>query len=478
MRGHYQMLINGEHADAADGDTLATIDPATGLELARVPRGGREDVDRAVRAANAESVRWSALPGRERARLLNRLADALMSAQDELAATETRDNGKPLAQSRNDVKVAAQYFAYYAGLADKLEGRHIPLEGGAFAFTEYKPYGVVGIVVPWNAPINQAARSAAPALAAGNTVVIKPAEDTPLSAIRLAEIATEIGFPAGVLNVVTGYGREAGQFLVEHEMVRMISFTGSVETGRHIGRVAADRVVPVTLELGGKSANIVFADADLAEVAKTIGGTIVKNAGQVCSAATRVLVQREAVDELLAATSEQLAGLTSGPGIEDPALGPLVSRRQMERVLDYVRIGDEEGAVRVAGGQRLQTDATRNGFFVAPTIFRDVRPEMTISQEEIFGPVVAVIAFDTEDDAVRIANGTRYGLTAGVVTKDIARAFRVASRMEAGQVFINRWHAGGIETPFGGYKHSGIGREKGADAIHHYSQLRTTIVAP
>ncbi len=476
MTEYRPMLIDGAHADAVSGARLTSYDPATGLPLAEVPRGGREDVERAVRSAERASASWAGLPGRERARLLLSLSAALRADQEELAATETRDNGKPLSQSRGDVGVAADYFAYYAGLADKIEGQHIPLDGGAFAFTEHKPYGVVGIVVPWNAPLNQAARSAAPALAAGNVVVIKPAEDTPLTALRLAELASSVGFPDGVVNVVTGLGAEAGQQLVEHEAVRMISFTGSVQTGRHIGRIAANRVVPVTLELGGKSANIVFADADLDDVARSIRATVVKNAGQVCSAATRVLVQREVVDDLLAATKQVLAGVTAGPGIDDPALGPLVSGKQLDRVLDYVRIGSEEGAIAVLGGERLRTEGTRDGYFMAPTVFRDVRPEMTIGQEEIFGPVVAVVAFDDEDEAVRIANGTRYGLAAGVVTRDLARAFRVAGRMEAGQVFVNRWHAGGVQTPFGGYKDSGLGREKGSSAIHHYTQVRTTVV--
>ncbi len=478
MPTYHPMFIDGHAVDALSGETIESIDPSTGEAFATIPRGRMEDVRRAVDSSVAAWSVWRSMPARERSRLLGRLAEAILLEQDNLAWLETMDNGKPISQSYNDVKVAAQYFDYYAGLTDKLEGHHIPLDDGAFAFTEYEPYGVVGIIVPWNAPINQAARSAAPALAAANTVVIKPAEDTSLSAIRVAELAISVGIPAGVINVVTGYGAEAGQCLIEHEAVRMLSFTGSVDTGRHIGRIAADRMIPVTLELGGKSANIVFPDADAAKVAESIRQTTVKNAGQVCSAATRVLVHRDFVDEVVEATRASFAGVTAGAGVDDPALGPLVSQKQMNRVLDYIRLGSDEGASLVIGGHRMRSERTARGFFVEPTLFRNVGREMTIAQEEIFGPVVAIIAFDDEDDAVAIANGTRYGLTAGVMTNDIDLAFRIGRRLEAGQVFINRWHAGGIQTPFGGYKYSGVGREKGSDAIKHYAQVRTTVVAP
>jgi aldehyde dehydrogenase (NAD+) len=477
MTTTFSMIIDGEQVAAVSGESISTIDPSDGQEIARVPRAGREDIDRSVLAAQRASHSWRGLAAKERARRLGRLADLLLDHQEELAELETRDNGKPLSQSRNDVAVAARYFAYYAGLADKLEGIHIPLDDGAFAFTEHEPYGVVAIIVPWNAPINQAARSAAPALAAANTIIIKPAEDTPLTAIRLAALALEAGLPAGTLNVVTGYGHEAGRFLTEHGGVRMISFTGSVETGRAIGRVAADRIVPVTLELGGKSANIVFPDADAEKVAGSIAQTIVKNAGQVCSAATRVLVHRDVVDDVVQAAVRALSTVTIGAGMTDPDLGPLISRKQMERVLGYIAAGENEGAIRLTPALAPDGATDGKGFFVAPTLFRDVRNDMSIGQDEIFGPVVSVIAFDTEVEAVQLANASRYGLTAGVVTRDIDRAFRIARQLEAGQVFINKWHAGGVETPFGGYKDSGLGREKGADAIKHYTQTRTTVVS-
>ena len=395
---------------------------------------------------------------------------------EELARLETLDNGKPLNQSKADVAGAARYFEYYAGVADKIDGRQIPQDASHIAYTVHEPYGVTAHILPWNSPIAVAARSVAPALAAGNAVVIKPAEETPLSALWLAEKAIEVGFPPGVLNVVTGYGAEAGQALSAHPLVRKISFTGSVETGRLVVRTAAENIVPVGLELGGKSANVIFEDADLDAVVASVVRTVTKSAGQVCSAAARLLVDASIADVVTQKIVDTLSKLSTGPGLDDPDIGPLVSAGQMERVLGYIDDGRLAGAAVTLGGSRVQDDGLRDGFFVQPTLFTKVDPAMRIAREEIFGPVVCLIPFSTEEEAVQVANGTEYGLAAGVYTRDLSRALRMAKALEAGQVFVNEFGAGGVDTPFGGYKHSGWGREKGLEALEHYTQLKTVII--
>lgn len=478
LRERYDLFIDGRATPPALGGYFSTFDPATGAPLSEVARGSREDIDAAAQSAKralADSA-WIDCKPHERGRMLARLAASLIARVDELAIVETLDTGKPLSQARGDVLGAARYFEYFGGLADKIEGSQIPLGSSHVAFTALEPYGVLGIIVPWNAPINQAARSLAPALAAGNAVILKPAEETPLTGVRLAELALDAGFPAGVVNVVTGYGDEAGQALTEHPLVRKIFFTGSVETGQRIVKTTADQVVPVSLELGGKSANVIFPDADLTVVADSILRTVTKNAGQICSAATRVLASVGIIDELIDRTSRALSSITVGPGIDDPMLGPLVSEKQMERVLRYIDDGRREGATAVVGGARYSDERLRTGYFVQPTIFRNVDTKMRIAQEEIFGPVVCVIPFVTEDEAVATANETAYGLVAGVYTRDIGRALRMARSLEAGQVFINDYQAGGVETPFGGYKQSGWGREKGLEAIKHYTQIKTVVI--
>ena len=473
----FRMIIGGEAVGAADGATFATIDAADGRVLTEVPRGRAADIDAAVRSAHAafRDPAWAGLKPFQRGRLVHRLGELMLEAEQELAILETLDTGKPLSQSIGDVRGAARYCEYYAGVADKLEGTHIPLGPGEFGIGTHEPYGVVGIIVPWNSPINQAARSLAPALVTGNVAVLKPAENTPLTAIRLAELALAAGLPPGVVNVVTGYGVEAGQPLVEHDLVRKVSFTGSVATGQHIAGIAATRLIPSSLELGGKSACLVFPDADLDAVVSSMVGTVTRNAGQVCSAATRIVAHEQIVAPLLDRVRTAMESITIGPGLQDLMLGPVVSEVQMDRVLDLIEDGRRAGAVVVTGGGRADGPDLGSGYFIAPTVFASVRPDMRIAQEEIFGPVIATLPFQTESEAVEIANGTDYGLAAGVYTKDFDRAMRVSQGLEAGQVFVNRYLAGGVETPFGGYKKSGWGREKGLAALADYTQLRTTI---
>ncbi len=473
----YSMIIDGQPVHALSGEMFATIDPATGQVIAEVPRGSKADVDRAVEVAEAafRSGPWRDLKPFERGRMVHTLGEILLKNLDEMAALESLDTGKPLRQATTDIRVSARYLEYYAGLADKVEGTRTSLGVGKFAASSREPYGVVGIIVPWNSPINQAARSLAPALAGGNTAVIKPAENTPLSAIRLAELALEAGIPPGVVNVVTGYGDEAGHALADHPLVQKISFTGSVATGIHVARVAAERIVPSSLELGGKSACLVFEDADLSAVVDSMISTVTQNAGQVCSAATRVVVEAPVVDTLLEMASERMASLTVGHGLTDPMLGPVVSEPQMNRILDLISHGQGEGARVVTGGGRFDDPELASGFFVEPTVLRDVAEDMRVAQEEIFGPVISTLSFSSEDEAIAIANGTEYGLAAGVYTKDFSRAMRVSESLEAGQVFVNEYLSGGVETPFGGYKKSGWGREKGLEAIRDYTQLRTVI---
>ncbi|WP_181780616.1 aldehyde dehydrogenase family protein [Pseudonocardia pini] len=472
MHTSYQPFVDGEPVTATGG-TFVTRNPADGEVLAEVGRGLAADVDAAVRAAERALPAWSRPKPAERGRILLRLAAVLREHADELARLETLDNGQALVQSHGDVETAARYFEFYGGAADKLHGETIPLGADYLSYTVNEPFGVVGFVLPWNAPLNQAARGLGPALATGNVAVVKPAEDTPLTSLELARLALEAGVPPGVLNVVPGYGHEAGAALVEHPGVRKIAFTGSVDTGALIARTAADRLVPVTLELGGKSPNIVFPDADLDAVARSswIGFTF--KSGQVCSAGTRLLVHADVYDDVVERLVTRAAGATLAPGLENPDLGPLATAAQFEKVTGYLELGVEEGAKVAVGGGVPDDPALRAGHFVQPTIFTEVENSMRIAQEEIFGPVLCAIRFTSDEEAVRIANDTRYGLAAGVWTTDLSRAHRVSAQLQSGQVFVNEYFAGGVETPFGGFKSSGYGREKGFEALKHYTQTKT-----
>lgn len=411
---------------------------------------------------------------KERARLLYDMARAIEREADAFAELETRDSGKPLQLSLKETLGTARYFEYYAGIADKLHGEQIPLGPDYVDFTIREPLGVSAQIVPWNMPLNMIGRGVAPALAAGNTVVVKPAEQTSLTALKLSDLFIELGFPPGVYNVVTGYGGEAGAALASHPDIDGITFTGSVVTGRRIMQAAAEHIKPVVLELGGKSPHIIFADADLDLAAAEVVKGIYSNAGQICSAGSRLLVEERIREPLLERVITRSRQVRVGPGMARPDMGPLVSAEHYERVNGYIEIGRREGARVLTGGGR-PADLER-GYFVAPTVFDEVTGDMRIAQEEIFGPVLAALTFRDEEEALAIANGTPYGLVAGIFTNDINRALRLAGAIRAGQIYINEYYAGGEETPFGGTGQSGFGREKGLATLQGYTQIKNVAI--
>ncbi len=471
----HKLFIDNAWTDAAGGATFPTIDPATEEPLAEVARGGPADIDRAVEAAaRAMKGPWARLAPAERGALLFRLADALAREREALARLETLDVGKPLRDSLGDIDGVVATLRYNAGAADKMEGDTIPLGPGVIDFTLLEPLGVTAHIVPWNFPLGMAMRSLAPALAAGCTAVLKPAEQSPLSALRLAELAAEAGLPAGVLNVVTGFGEEAGEALVRHPLVRGISFTGSVETGRRILAAAAPGIKPAVLELGGKNPMILLADADLDRaVADALAGSF-ENCGQVCSSASRYLLHPAIREDFLDRLTAKAQALRIGPGLEDPDLGPIVSREQYERVTGYIARGEAEGARLRTGGRRPRH--LQRGYFIEPTIFDRADPSAAIAREEIFGPVGVAIDIKYEEEAVAIANGLGYGLAAGIYTSDISRALGLARRIEAGSVWINGWWMGGVQAPTGGVKESGIGRERGLAGLRNYLQVKNVAI--
>ncbi|QHS17008.1 aldehyde dehydrogenase family protein [Halopenitus persicus] len=465
------LFIDGDWTTASTDERFATIDPATETEITTVAAATAEDVDRAVTAARESVPAWRSKSPAERSRIVHAVADRIRDAADELAAIESRDQGKPLAQARDDVAAAARYFEYYAGAADKLEGDSIPLEEGSLNLTTREPYGVSGQIIPWNFPLSITARGLAPALVAGNTVVVKPAPTTPLSALSLAEICSDAGVPDGVVNVVTG-GAEPGAALSSHEDVDQLTFTGSVPTGEAVMRSAAETITPVTLELGGKNPAVVLSDADLDDAARWIATGIFTNAGQICSAADRAIVHESVYDEFIDRIVDRAESYTLGPGQDDPDMGPLNHAEHFESVLEYVDVGLEEGATLETGGEPLD----RDGHFLRPTVFSDVENDMRIAQEEIFGPVLAVIPFSDREEAVEIANDVEFGLAGGVFSRDVKRALNVARDVDAGSVYVNEWFGGSVETPFGGMAKSGIGREKGFEALDSYLQTKSISV--
>ena len=459
---------------SVSGRTLPVIDPSDGQAFDEIPRSDARDIDAAVQAARTAYDRvWARTSAVERGRLLMKLSQAVAAHADELAALEQRDCGKPTQQARADVLALVRYFEFYAGACDKLHGETIPYQDGYSVLTWREPHGVTGHIIPWNYPMQIFGRSVGGALAAGNACVVKPAEDACLSLIRVAQLAAEAGFPAGVLNIVTGYGHEVGDALARHPGIDHISFTGSPRVGTLIQQVAAERHCPVTLELGGKSPQIVFDDADLDAAIPVIVNAIVQNGGQTCSAGSRLLVHEPLYEALLQRLGHAFEALRVGPAAMDLDVGPLIRASQLERVHGFLDEAKRDGIATVAQG-RIVAEAPAGGYYQAPTLLRDVPVTHRLAQEEVFGPVLSAMAFRDEDHAVELANATHFGLVAGVWTRDGARQFRMARRVRSGQVFINNYGAGGgVELPFGGVKSSGYGREKGFEALYGFTTLKT-----
>ncbi len=472
-----QVFVGGAWRAADSGQTLPLHNPSDGTLLAHIARGNAADVDAAVRAAQAAlDGPWGQLSATERGRVLMAMSAAVLTQVDELARLEALDVGKPLKQGRADAVALARYLEFYAGAADKVMGETIPFANGYTAFTLREPHGVTAHIVPWNYPMQIIGRSVGAALAMGNACVLKPAEEACLTALAFTRIAASAGLPAGALNVVPGLGEEAGAALAAHPGVRHVSFTGSVTVGALIQAAAAKNAVPVTLELGGKSPQLVFDDADLDAALPFLVNAGIQNAGQTCSAASRILVQRGVFDSVVQRMAERYRALRVGPALADPDVGPLISRRQQAVVQGYLSML-REGGLQIATQAPLPADLPAAGCYVAPTLVAGVLATHPIAQQEIFGPVQVVIAFGDEAEAVAIANGTAFGLVAGVWTRDGSRALRLARKLHCGQVFINNYGAGGgIELPFGGVKHSGHGREKGFEALYGFSTLKTVAI--
>ena len=462
---------------SASGRTLPVIDPSDGQPFDELQRSNAADIDSAVRAArDCFDTVWHKVTAAERGRLLYKLSQKIAEHADELTALEQRDCGKPTKQARADALALVRYFEFYAGACDKLHGETIPYQDGYSVFTWREPHGVTGHIIPWNYPMQIFGRSVGGALAAGNVCVVKPAEDACLSLIRVAQLAAEVGFPPGAINIVTGYGHEVGDALARHSGIDHISFTGSPTVGTLIQQVAAERHCPVTLELGGKSPQIVFADADLDAAVPVLINAIVQNAGQTCSAGSRVLIDLAIYEPLLERLGRAFEALRVGPAAMDLDVGPLIRQSQQQRVWDFLSDAQVAGIPMVAQGVVVD-EAPDTGFYQAPTLLRDVPVKHRLAQEEVFGPVLAAMWFRDEDEAVQLANATPFGLVAGIWTANGARQFRMAKRVRSGQVFINSYGAGsGVELPFGGVKSSGYGREKGFEALYGFTTLKTVAV--
>jgi len=473
-----QLFINGEWRDSASGQTLEVVNPATEEVVATVASAEQRDVDAAVAAARAAlDGPWGKLSARERGRLMWKIGDKLMEKADEIARLETLHNGKPIFESRQvELPAAAECFQYYAGWADKIHGETIPVRGNYLTYTLREPVGVVAAIVPWNFPLVLTSWKVAPALACGNTVIIKPASQTPLTALALAEIAQEVGIPPGVINVITGPGSTVGQMIVEHAGIDKIAFTGDTSTGKQIMRGSAETLKQITLELGGKSPNIVFPDADIEAAVRGATTGIFYGKGEVCAAGSRLLVDKSIKDEFIDKVAARAKKMVPGDPMDPKTrLGAISSKKQLENDLRYIEIAKKEGATLVAGGSRADI-GTGKGYFLQPTVFAGVTPEMTIAREEIFGPVLAAIEFADVEEAIARANNSNYGLAAAVWTRDIKKAHYVARKLQAGTVWINTYNVYDTAAPFGGYKQSGFGREMSMHALEHYTQVKTVWV--
>ena len=469
-------FINGQWVDAVKGGTLPVIDPSTGEAFDRLARGSAADVDRAVAAARATlSGAWGRLNATERGRILLKMSELILARAEEFAQLESRDTGKPISQARNDIQVAARYCEFYAGAADKLHGQQIPYLNDFHVVVLREPYGVTAHILPWNYPAQMFGRSIVPALAMGNAAVLKPSEDACMTPLAFSEVAKQAGLPDGALNVVTGLGEEAGAALTAHRDIDFVTFTGSPEVGTLVQKAAADRTLKVVLELGGKSPQIVFDDADLERAATFVLKAITQNAGQTCSAGSRLLVQRSIYDSFMKTVAARFAQSTAGTPEQDRDCGPLINAAQKERVEGFIRRAREAGIPMLAQG-KVADGVHSGGFYVAPTLFGEVPRNHQLACEEVFGPVLAAIPFDTEEDAIALANATEFGLLAGVWTRDGGRQTRVAKQMKCGQVYINAYGAGGgVELPFGGVKKSGHGREKGFLALEEFCTVKTVV---
>ena len=471
-----RMLIGGEWVEAASGKTFNAFNPATGQALAQVAEADREDIDRAVRAARrAFEGAWAKVKPAARQLLLFRLADLLEANGDELAELEVLNNGMPIAMAKGMIPRVAELLRYYAGWATKIHGETVPtsVPGEFFTYTVREPVGVVGAITPWNSPLVTLAWKLGPALATGCTIVVKPAEQTPLTTLRVGELALEAGIPAGVVNICPGFGPTAGAALAEHPDVDKIAFTGEYTTGQLIVKASAGNLKRVSLELGGKSPDIVFADADLETAVPGAAWAIFRNAGQVCCAGSRLFVEQAVYDRFVARMVEYASTIRVGNGLDpDTQMGPLISPEQLERVAGYLRIGKQEGATPLIGGERATAGELAQGYFVPPTVFDHVRPDMRIAREEIFGPVVTAIPFRTLDEVMRLSNATRYGLAGGIWTRDLQKAHRAARALQSGVVWVNCYNVFDPAMPFGGYKMSGYGRESGQQALDLYTQVK------